>query len=324
MKINFVGLFSAPSVTGEVSDETHLAEEMENLGHEVKRIPRDIWKAYVEGRNEWPEITDDLSADVNIIAKWHHFTSSDIIGKLREKSSGAPVMYWVWDYMFSEGFPDWHLKMCHSADRYLSNEGGLSQEYAKLGINHYYFPFDVSDKVYDKIEQDKIYDVAFFGSCIGQGQRREWLPQIDKAHRLKVFSWNWQEWQKLGLDAEPAVYGEDFAKRVAQARIILQFSVNDGCWGYWSNRVGKVLTVGGFLLARYAPGMELFLRDGCDYFSSVGEAVDKIGYYLEHDEERERISERGYELGRDRFTSHARVKELLIMMERYVKENPVR
>lgn len=322
MKINFVGSFSHGYV-GEVADETHLAEEMQNLGHQVKRIPRDIWKAYVEGRNEWPEITDDLSADINIVAKWHHFNSGDIVERLR-KESGAPVFYWVWDYMYDGGYQDWHLTMCRSADRYLSNEGGLAGEYEKLGINYYYFPFDVSDKVYDRIKEEKIYDVAFFGSCIGQGQRMEWLPQIDKHHRIKVFSWNYQDWQRLGLDAEPAVYGEDFVRRVAQTRIVLQFSVNDRCWGYWSNRVGKVLTVGGFLLARYAPGMELFLRDGCDYFSSVGEAVDKISYYLGHDEERESVAERGYEIGRDRFTSAARVRELLIMAERYVKENTLR
>jgi spore maturation protein CgeB len=115
------------------------------------------------------------------------------------------------------------------------------------------------------------------------------------------------------------VYGDAFAQTVGQSAICLQFSVYDHCWGYWSNRTGKILTLGGFLLARYTPGMELFLRDGAAYFSSVDEAVEKIDYYLEHDKERHKIAKRGHEIGRDRFTSHARIEELGILIDRFLK-----
>jgi spore maturation protein CgeB len=77
--------------------------------------------------------------------------------------------------------------------------------------------------------------------------------------------------------------------------------------------------LGGFLLYRYVPGMELFLRDGCEYFSSIDEAVDKIHYYLEHEDERELIADRGHQIGREKFTSEARVKELMILIDRYLK-----
>ena len=136
---------------------------------------------------------------------------------------------------------------------------------------------------------------------------------------MKVFASNWEEWQKIGFDAEASVYYEDFALKVAESRITLGFNVNDHCWGYWSNRVGKVLTVGGFLLQRYVCGMELFLRDGVAYFSSPDEAIQKITYYLQNADERQAIADRGYEIGRDRFTSAARVKELMIFIDRYLK-----
>src|SRR3990167_2342363 len=148
----------------------------------------------------------------------------------------------------------------------------------------------------------------------------EWLKEINKAFPVKIFSWNHEEWIKEGFaDVEPAVYGEDFALKVAESKIILGFNVNDHCWGYWSNRTGKVLTVGGFLLYRYVFGMELFLRDGCDYFSSPQEAIEKIDYYLKFPEKREEVAQRGYEIGRDRFTSKARVKELMILIDRFRK-----
>ena len=161
--------------------------------------------------------------------------------------------------------------------------------------------------------------MSFFGTWLGQGDRIEWLTEINKEIPITVFSWNHEEWTKKGFEAYPAVWGNDFAQRVAETKIILGFNVNDHCWGYWSNRVGKVLSTGGFLLQRYVPGMELFLRDGVEYFSSIEEAKKKINFYLEHNTKREEIAQRGYEIGRDRFTSRARVRELSILMERFKK-----
>ena len=320
MKINFIGSFSSGYV-GETADENHLANELEYLGHNVKRIPRDIWKAHVDAKtpgHQWPEITLDLKADINIICKWHHFDKSDYIEILRHRSK-APVLYWVWDYMFyNDELPGFHREMVKEADLYLSNEFGVKDEFYK-DVNFYYFPFDCADVAIDRVTSERKYDVAFFGSYLDQGDRSSWLPEINQQHPVKIFSWNHEEWKKRGFDVEPAVYGQDFAKRISECKIILGFNVNDHCWGYWSNRVGKVLCTGGFLLQRYVPGMELFLRDGVEYFSSIEEASEKIDYFLTHNSERNRIADRGYEIGRDRFTSRARVKELDILMRRYLK-----
>jgi hypothetical protein len=317
MKINFVGNFQRGYV-GEEADETHLAREMENLGHTVIRVPRDEWREHVLDGKPYKNVPENLESDVNIICKWHHFYDGMFARKLREKS-GAPVFYWVWDYMLgSDGKPlDWHYKMITASDLYLGNDiMRYPSDVPRQKL--YYFPFDVSDKQFDRVRLPKKYDTVFFGSHIPQGDRVEWLTEINKTHPIKIFSWNPEKWE--GFDAEPATYGSNFVLEVAQSKIILGFNVNDHTWGYWSNRVGKTLTVGGFLLQRYVPGMELFLRDGAEYFSSIKEANEKISYYLEHDEEREKIANRGYQIGRDRFTSEARIKELMIFIERYLHE----
>src|SRR3990167_5251454 len=328
MIVNFVGNFQR-SYSGEMADEVMLAQEIENLGHTVRRIPRDEWREHVRDGKPYTNVPQDLRSDCNIIAKWHHFYSGIFAEKLREKS-GAPVFYFVWDYMYGEGFPDWHINMIKGADLYLGNDVRLAKLYEPAGVpakKLYYFPMDVSSKDFDKVEVDpstslrinKKYDVTFFGSHFGKGDRVEWLKIINQIHPVKVFASNWEEWQKIGFDAEASVYYEDFALKVAESRITLGFNVNDHCWGYWSNRVGKVLTVGGFLLQRYVPGMELFLRDGVAYFSSPDEAIQKIAYYLQHSDERQAIADRGYEIGRDRFTSQARIKELMIFIDRFLK-----
>ncbi len=314
MTINFIANYKSGYV-GEIGDAVHLAQSMEALGHTVRRIPQDEWREYViEGfpKGKYPNIPNKLVADINIICKW--FYDGSFIEKLRNLSL-APVFYWTWDYMQGE---DWHMKMVKEADLYLGNDV-RSGHYTPYK-NAYYFPFDVADGMIPRFDNtEKTIDVAFFGSWIGQGDRQKWLTEINKTNPVTVFSWNYKDWPKE-FNANPPVYGLDFARCVADSKIILGLSVEPNSWGYWSNRVGKVLTQGGFLLYQYAPGMELFLGDAVEYFSSVGEAREKIDHYLIADEEREKIARRGVALGQNRFTSQARVKQLMILVERYLKK----
>lgn len=322
MVINWIGNFSS-NIVGEEGDSVHLCRELESLGHTVQRVPQDIWKAWCDGeRNPDWEPKLPIKSDINIITKWHHFIDGSYIVKLRDMS-GAPVFYWVWDYMDDMGIPVWHLDMVRAADLYLTNEYGINGKYKYYGskLKPYYFPFDVCDgnlPVYRSLQ--KPYDVAFFGSCIGQGHRIEWLEKINKVIPITCFSWNHQEWTNRRFTAYPAVYGEIFNKTVSHCKVILGFSVNPDCWGYWSNRVGKIITAGGFMLYEYAPGMELMVGDAMEYFSSPEEAIEKIKYWLSHEDER---------IGREmknrdiacRFTSKERVKQLMILADRFIKTN---
>lgn len=324
MKINFIGNYQSGYV-GEVADETHLANELEELGHEVKRVPRDVWKAWCDGLREpqWEAQLPMPDVDINIICKWPHFNDAQYITHLNPWTKKAPTLYWSWDYFGWPFIPDWHKHMTFMADVHLTNEGGDLGEMWNKGVAARYFPFDVADKNIDKYQFpiDKKYEVAFFGSYVQAGHRIEYLTHIKDLVPLKIFSWNWQEWKKLGFDAEPAVYGMEFAKKVAQTRIVLGMSVEPNCWGYWSNRIGKTLCVGGFMLQEYAPGMELAFGDSIAYFSSKEELMDQIDYYLLAHSERYIIQERGYKLGRKRFTSRARVRDLVVFMERYLKRS---
>ena len=320
MIINFIGNYQSGYV-GEEADEVHLTRELEELGHKVQRVPRDIWKAVCDGETN-PDWNNRLpiKADINVICKWPHFNHSKYITKLKEDSGGAPVLYWTWDYMGWPVPPDWHKLMCMFADLHLTNEGGDIPIMRDHKVKARYFPFDVSDKCFNRQVTNKMYDVAFFGSYIQQGDRIKYLTALKEYIPIKIFSWNWQEWVKAGFpDVEPPVYGYDFVKKVAQSRIILGFSVEPNCWGYWSNRVGKVLTVGGFLLYQYAPGMELFVGNGVDYFSSISEMKEKIDYYLISEKERNIIADKGYQIGRSYFTSERRIKDLVILIKRYLK-----
>lgn len=314
LKINFIGNFEANYV-GEVADETHLVRELESLGCTVYKVPRDIWKAMCDGEwnDDWKDRTPHNDVDINIMCKWHHFDKEKYVNHLRNYS-GAPVFYWTWDHMDynSDGF---HYITAKSADLLLTNDGFNR---VPSEINWHYFPFDVADGDIARLVADKQYDVTFFGSHLRQGDRIEWIKEINKTHPVTIFSWNHEEWKKEGIEnAFPAVYGKEFSCALARSKIVLGFNVNDHTPGYWSNRVGKVLTLGGFLLQRYVPGMELSIGTGAEFFSSVEEANEKIEYYLAHGKERAIIQMNALVAGR-RFTSRARISQLIILIERFL------
>ena len=309
--INFVGNFQKGYV-GEEADEVHLSRELEALGNTVRRIPRDAWREFViEGEPQGKyDVPIDLKADANIICKWHHFFDESFIDTLRRVSGRAPVFYWVWDYMYDGGFPSWHISMAKSANLYLSNEGGLFDEYKAKGVKPYYFPMDVCDGQVPTFEGlEKKYDVIFTGSYLGQGDRIQMLTEINKEIPVKIFAWNHEEWLKAGFDAEPAVYGEEYNRLIAVSKVVLGFSVNAHCWGYWSNRVGKVLQAGGDLLYQYAPGMEML---PFHTFSTVEDCLLKIKGILEG--KTDRFNLKGI------FTSKARMAQMNILLHRYIDE----
>lgn len=316
MIVNFVGNF-ARGYVGEVADEVMLARELESAGNTVNRVPRDVWKAYVDGdevQGDWilPE-----QSDVNIVCKWDHFNDRFYFDRLREVS-GAPVLYWVWDFMDynKDGF---HYIMSSAADLLLTNDGvgRVPRE-----IRWQYFPFDVADGQLPVQEfWTKEYDVTFFGSYLHQGDRIEILSEINKNRPVRVFSWNYKEWEKLGFNASPAVYGEDFCQELAKSKMTIGINVNDETWGYWSNRVGKVLTQGGLLLQRYVPGMELFIRDAAAYFTTAKEAIEQIDFFLGNEDASNRKRMRSFEIGRQRFTAKARIADLLQLITNYIKKD---
>lgn len=318
MKILFIGNYQT-GPGGEMADEVHLTRELESQGHVVYRTGRDEWREYViEGqpKNKYHTVFEDVKPDIVIICKWHHFYDGSFIEVAKAKY-GCPVFYWVWDWMNGE---EWHIAMAKAADLYLSGELGSATYYHQLGIKFYYFQFDSCDgKDLPMAFDNKEYEVVFLGSHTNQNNRLDILREINREVKIKVFAYDWEEWQKDGFDASPAVYGQRFNEIVAKSKIVLGTSANVNCFGYWSNRVGKVLYAGGFLLQWYTPGMENTLGDCCEYFNTSQEAIEKIRYYLDNDKARQEFWSRNILLGRIRWTSEYKVRQLGIIMDRYLK-----
>lgn len=272
------------------------------LGHTVKEIdPRlqtsKIYEAYRGFRAELvlcsktPEATDQLRrikqefnpviCVINVDARAHisHWASVFPIIKLS-------------DYHFvvdTEMIPQWK----------------------KIQKNTFWLPQGLQDEVYHKpkeiTEEDKkkySCDVCFAG-----GNYDYRLPFLNAIDQMNI------AFKKWGHRGRPKIYNEEHNKMVALSKINFACSNHPENGNYVSVRDYKIMGAGGFLLERNRKRLyKIFPSNILDAYSTPIELVERIRYWLLHDEERQEIAERGYKWVHANATYTHRIKLALDYM----------
>lgn len=80
-------------------------------------------------------------------------------------------------------------------------------------------------------------------------------------------------------------------------------------------RVFDILSCGGFCLTNYQPEIAEYFADGEELvmYTGMEDLMDKVEYYLKHEEERKGIAGKGYFAVRERFSMEKRVEEMIGM-----------
>lgn len=78
-------------------------------------------------------------------------------------------------------------------------------------------------------------------------------------------------------------------------------------------RVLDIMGAGGFVLSNYQPEIAEYFENGVEVvlYESMEDLIQKVAYYLAHDEERERIAVAGYEKVRKMYSYEVKLKEIL-------------
>ncbi len=293
MRILSIGNFYNPSWDSSIPDEEHIAKSLEDLGHEVIRVQRE------EMLTNYPDV------EFVLIAQWDGYQDS-LLALLPH-----PVIYWAFDYQ--EVGQAWHQRLVATSDLYLSkpfkdsgypNWQWLSQDFAP----------DFLEK-HELVDQE--IDVLFTGSWVpweSGKERVKWLKAIDKEFNLQINSVTPDQWKAEGFkNVQGPVMDNNLPSLVGSAKI--NFSQDHVLApGYWSDRLAQTMCCGGFVLHRYVPMSETVFRDNIAYCYSIDDCLEKIKYYLEHDNEREEIAKRGYKYAHKYLTASARVKDLLTIV----------
>lgn len=307
-RIAYLGNFSVP-----YSTENDMASAMETIGHEVRRIQ--------EGQ-PWDQI---LYQAVGAEIFWWTQTKSladkqpieDRVNGITDLSLDMPTVATHLDLWFGLGREDQLRAEPYFRCRHVfSADGDHDDEFAALGINHHWLPpavnYDECRFIAPRPEYQR--DVAFVGGWDGYGHE-EWRPSRDAMlDRLRRdLGERFECWPLRG---QPAVRQLNLNALMASTKII----IGDSCFAttarwYVSDRYFETVGRGGFLLAPAVPALVEMLEPQAHavYFEpgNLDDMMDGVRFWLDHDERRELIRERGMRYVRANHTYVNRVEQVI-------------
>ena len=188
------------------------------------------------------------------------------------------------------------LAVAREADLLATTAGGQVPLFEGFGVKramHLRTGCDPEDHRPGKPRPEWAADAAFIGGASGEA-RLALLRAVAGKHRLRVYGSGWAE--ALGIEATKRdVYPEDYRDICASTRVMLGIDPRSDVPLYFSNRTWLTLGCGGFLLTRYVPRLEeLFTNnEHLVWYQEPEEALELLGHYLEHEDERARIARQG-------------------------------
>lgn len=256
MKVLTVGNFNY-GWDGSICDEEHIAQALEELGHEVVRWSRNDLDIL--------ELSQTSKGfDFVLISQWDGYPEVD--------TGDVPLVYWAFDYQ-ADG-QEWHERLVRESDLYLSkriadskypNWQWLSQDFAPTFLNKYDKP----------VEQD--IDVLFTGSYLPWAtERNETLKAVDEKFSLVIHSVN--DWPSF-KDVRPPKMDMELPELYARAKVILSIDHTLEA-GYWSDRNAQIIACGRKPLFRYIPLSEARFQDRVTYFYNIEDCLEKIEQQL--------------------------------------------
>jgi hypothetical protein len=286
MKITFVGNFNV-----DFTSETHHSNTLQSMGHKVARLQ--------EGQTSTDQIlASGLSSDLVV---WVHTHGWDTTGSIsiadlsqRLRDANVPLI-------------TYHLDLWMG----ISRQADLDNEYYKA--LHHFFTVDklmadylnestntighfVPAAVYDKevyIHQDYNPD-SFDADVVFVGSRKyheEW------AYRPQLIDWLRQNYnfRHIGPDGEGVARGDALNRIYAKSKIAIgdTLNMNFNYPFYSSDRLWESIGRGAFTIYPRITGLESVYEEGKEvaYYEhgNFADLKEKIDYYLEHEEEREKI-----------------------------------
>jgi len=219
-----------------------------------------------------------------------------------------------------EAFADYLKYEIQLCDRVFSFSKRISTLMNNMGYkNVQFFPYGAAIVKLESLP--KIHDIFFVGT---PDIRRHILLEKLKHHNLTVQGKAWGEY-KSSLSNElqnkiitENIYGDQLRKKLQQTKIIL--NINVAAWHTLETgvnlRVFETLALRGFLLTDYCEELNDLFAVGqeLEAFKSAEELVDKVSFYLQHDDLREKIARKGHDKFLKYYTWEKRTAELLKSM----------
>lgn len=123
----------------------------------------------------------------------------------------------------------------------------------------------------------------------------------------------WAGWKNV----EPPVYHPNYLAELHKAKVILN-TWNAPRRGLLTRRVWRSIASGRLFLTQYVHGMERVFDDGLNvaWFHTIEEGLDKLAWYLNHDDARRKVGINGARLVHRNHSCERRLIEFKMVLER--------
>lgn len=162
----------------------------------------------------------------------------------------------------------------------------------------------------------KIYDIVFAGSLHRAHRSRiPLLEAISETFGDKFHIYTQSETsltEKLKRNFKGVVFHTDYFEVLSKAKIVINHHGDILPWAH-NLRLFETTGVGSFLLTDELPGLGDLFEKGkeIETYKDISECIQKIKYYLEHEEEREKIAKLGQKRTLKDHTYEKRVEKLI-------------
>ena len=202
-----------------------------------------------------------------------------------------PSIYWVSDTHL--GY-EYRLSKAREFDHVFCMQKRAAEEFKRDGIeNPIWLPHAFEPAAYPRRVIIPKYDVCFVGH-VNAPNRIDFLDRMFKEFPNFFFG------RRLF---------EEAAQKFNESKIVLNVSIKDDL----NMRCMETMGSGSFLLTNELPTLGELFKDGVHLvtYKDLDDAVDKARYYIEHDEERQKIAAAGYEEAIKKHTYAHRVQTIL-------------
>lgn len=207
---------------------------------------------------------------------------------------------------------------------YGTDVSGFSEkQYKSVGISYLHLPFGSDQRIFRPLKTEKIYDIIFVGSASSGVGRQEYMTPL--LARAKKNNWKMlllgNGWGNYGFPTQLVAHGELLNAIYNLGKVCINI-VNNGQFRFpdvrldVNNRLFDLALAGCFqvsnakqLISKYFNDNEVVAEDDPDTW------VDKIEYYLDHPDERNRLAANAREKAVMEHTWDARASEFLKQVE---------
>lgn len=299
MKVLYVGDFKADHST-----ENYVAYGLRQNGVDV---------TCVQENSEMPSNAlishiKESKPDFVLFCKNRFYGRGDLLVE-RIRKEGVLTVTWLFDLYFDLPKEMGIRRTIHDAaflsDVVFTSDGGHDKQFADLKINHRLLRQGIHEPEAHYGKKIDAPEIVFIGTN-SYSERDRLLSGLRKRYGDRFAHYG----SHAHMDE---VRGEELNNLLTSAKIVVGDSVPSPM--YWSNRIYEVLGRGGFLIHPKVDGLEKEFKYYEHFmpfdYGKHEQLFEIIDYYLEHDEEREKIRKAGHEFVKENYTYTKRCKALL-------------